>query len=1210
MATWTARPAAQGTPASSWEEPGSPDSAPSTMATPSPTHSPCMDSSDPMEDSGFHDWLESQMSVTGEMSVVERLQYLLDTGQFADVNIRVGQGNNVVVFKAHRLLLATASQPLYRLVYAVNPHPSPTEVTTIRVHDMLPKDFEPILKYIYTDSVDCSDIKVAFELLRASKRWGLAGLGIKSLNYLEGFIDDFEPSTEEMKTNLFDLLVLSEKSLNDMCDKCWQIISKHANEIIPCEGFLRLERDIIRKMLMQKDLKFDDQLKLFEAIRDWGLRYVREKGLKMTQLGDVVEDLIKVVDFDKISDRDFVNTVLTSECLGKAEVIAFFMTHGLEIPRNLDFNNNKQLPFWLWFCATSDPELKERRGSKGGPATTHKDKKASHNHLTPVAETVNKITSLTQNGSLLEFNKVCRFRKGYRCPQKEIYQSHELRFRVDKNIKLLGVGFGFLFSSTDMGVTVHCQGPWETRQWTDIEKTYCRVSGEKQETADVRLMFSTPVRIEANQCYKVMVKIGRMSSGSSDVELWGGTGGMHYVETEDAEFFFIKAAVDPNKRVEESEGDVKPGVITELLYQLDTGEEEKPVERRRRPQPQEEEQEAQPVETTGRRRRPETLKVPEIPYARKRSPPSGAKSPDAPPATRRREGVVSYETSPSYSSRRTSMEEYKPESFSTNRWRTRSREEDSDTKKSYDTSTKIEEYKPSSFSTNRWRTRSKPEDSEIKKTEDTERKASVEEYMPTSFSTNRWRVRPKPEDSETKKTEERKTSTDEYKPDSFSTNRWRSRRTEDDASKTQDTSSSKTTTDEYKPQSFVTNRWRTRATQPEEPKDTVFGNKVFSGTATTERTSHPFMRRRESETKTTEIPFYLRKQSTEDNRSALSKNRWATTADDRHSRDTTTRSLYSRDKDTSSVSSSLPRPSDSLSLRSRDLSSSRFGSTRDSSLSRVRDSSLSRTSTREPSLSRIRDPTTSRFGSTYSSSFSRYDSPSTQAGRTDVSSSSTGSRYSQTADTSKNNALSRYGLDSPASGGLEEKKYGSRYGTSSTIRPYTGASSAGRLTSSSLAHGSDSGATSRGSRYGTASTGSSDTSAGSRYGLSSTSGDKYGTSSLQSRSDTSSKGTGSKYGISGASDTSKSSPSSRYGSSTSTGTRDAGRTGLGSSLSSYGSSGSGTSKTGSRFGSTYGTGSTSAPPTRLAGGSRLLSYSSGGNKGTNNSENCSRFCSH
>lgn len=50
----------------------------------------------------------------------------------------------------------------------------------------------------------------------------------------------------------------------------------------------------------------------------------------------------------------------------------------------------------------------------------------------------------------------------------QIYQEHEVRFRVDKNIKLLGVGFGFLFSNTDMGVTVHCQGPWERVQWTDM----------------------------------------------------------------------------------------------------------------------------------------------------------------------------------------------------------------------------------------------------------------------------------------------------------------------------------------------------------------------------------------------------------------------------------------------------------------------------------------------------------------------------------------------------------------------------------------------------------------------------------------------------------------------------------------------------------------------------------------------------------------------
>lgn len=53
------------------------------------------------------------MAATGEMSVVERLKYLLDTGQFADVNIRVGQGNNATVFKVN-----SAATYLERIIIA------------------------------------------------------------------------------------------------------------------------------------------------------------------------------------------------------------------------------------------------------------------------------------------------------------------------------------------------------------------------------------------------------------------------------------------------------------------------------------------------------------------------------------------------------------------------------------------------------------------------------------------------------------------------------------------------------------------------------------------------------------------------------------------------------------------------------------------------------------------------------------------------------------------------------------------------------------------------------------------------------------------------------------------------------------------------------------------------------------------------------------
>ena len=44
------------------------------------------------------------MATNGELTVVERLTTLLDTGQFADVNVRVGKGNEQTVFKVSHII--------------------------------------------------------------------------------------------------------------------------------------------------------------------------------------------------------------------------------------------------------------------------------------------------------------------------------------------------------------------------------------------------------------------------------------------------------------------------------------------------------------------------------------------------------------------------------------------------------------------------------------------------------------------------------------------------------------------------------------------------------------------------------------------------------------------------------------------------------------------------------------------------------------------------------------------------------------------------------------------------------------------------------------------------------------------------------------------------------------------------------------------------
>ncbi|KAB7497218.1 hypothetical protein Anas_03592 [Armadillidium nasatum] len=414
-------------------------------------------------------------------------------GQFADITIRVGEGKDTTTFKAHRLLLATASQPLNKLVTSNNNNGPSGDGVILHVTDIDPESFQHILKYIYTDDLEVCSVSESIALVKMGKKWDLPKLLERTVKYLDSFLNEYEPISEDRKNELCDLVVLSEEQGLELINKkSWSVLMKHVNDVVPCQGFLNMTKDMIRKLLTHPDFKFKNQLVLFEAIRDWGMNQVLQQNLSVNSLQGLIGEFLQYVDFKAINDVDFLDTILPTDVLGKGELIAFFMTRGLEIPRDLAYNNNIRM-----------------------------------------------------------------------------FKEHELRFRVDKRLRLLGVGFGFLFSNTDMGITVHCQGPWETRQWRDIIQTYCRVTYEKMKTADVRLMFSEPVIIEPNHSYKILVRVSRMSAGSHDCDLWGGAQGFSRVKMPDAEFSFLKAAVDPKKEVEDSDTENKPGMITDLFYELD-----------------------------------------------------------------------------------------------------------------------------------------------------------------------------------------------------------------------------------------------------------------------------------------------------------------------------------------------------------------------------------------------------------------------------------------------------------------------------------------------------------------------------------------------------------------------------------------------------------------------------------------------------------------
>ena len=165
----------------------------------------------------------------------------------------------------------------------------------------------------------------------------------KTIKYLEQFLDDYSPSTEDKKNEIFDLLLLADAHSPELFEKCLNIVIRFAKEIIPCQGFLRLDERTIRRLIGDPKFTFDDQLRLFEAIRDWGMNQILLKGLSPAQLHPIIEDLLKYVNFEQIKDGDFMGTILPSDCLGRAEIISFFLTRGMEVPRDMGFNNNIQV---------------------------------------------------------------------------------------------------------------------------------------------------------------------------------------------------------------------------------------------------------------------------------------------------------------------------------------------------------------------------------------------------------------------------------------------------------------------------------------------------------------------------------------------------------------------------------------------------------------------------------------------------------------------------------------------------------------------------------------------------------------------------------------------------------------------------------------------------------------------------------------------------
>ncbi|XP_043211063.1 uncharacterized protein LOC122375651 [Amphibalanus amphitrite] len=443
-----------------------------------------------------------------------------DSDSDSDSDSESADGPALVV-GAHRLVLGMASAVFQSTLYGGQPPERP-----VVVRDCDPGTFKLMIEFIYSGECIIASVEKARDIFHIGRAYQCADL----VRYISQFVADavrsyrFTPLT---CGNLFFFLEFSrEVADSELTQLCWGYVDQYAARIIGTPDFSGLSKDMVATILDRETFDVGDELVVFLAVKRWGEHQLRAAGQRAQHetLRQTCADLLPFVHMDRIDESDFVKTVLPSGLVGPQELISFFMVRGIEIPRNIDLGDNQSACRMLMEPHRRRPPPHER---------------------------------------------CLRYRAGYKLARDDMEALHELRFRADKDLQLVGLHLGYIFSQMELGLTVRVQGPFERVQWTDAFSQYHRVSGDcvGAAPADMRVLFHQPVAVEGGCCYKVTVKVDRWKYTQSDFNIWGGQSGPSRVRTDDGRhFYFLQAAIEKGRDIRFADMKQCRGLITELLY--------------------------------------------------------------------------------------------------------------------------------------------------------------------------------------------------------------------------------------------------------------------------------------------------------------------------------------------------------------------------------------------------------------------------------------------------------------------------------------------------------------------------------------------------------------------------------------------------------------------------------------------------------------------
>ncbi|KAG9294310.1 hypothetical protein G9A89_001815 [Geosiphon pyriformis] len=239
---------------------------------------------------------------------------LLDSQNFSDVKIVVGEAPNIRTFHAHSPILAARS-PYFAVALSSNGIKRENNPIIFDKPNISPKIFEIILRYIYNGeiSLDKHEVSTILELLVTADELILE----KIIDPLEDYL--IEHRAKELEENFAILQKTSfMHDFKKLQNFCTEIVVKNPAIVFNSQDFTSLSENVLSSILTRDDLNIKES-EIWEKIVEWGVAKL-DNNIQMKEVLDWTDEnfntfkesikrLLPLIRFFNISSVDFYHKV-------------------------------------------------------------------------------------------------------------------------------------------------------------------------------------------------------------------------------------------------------------------------------------------------------------------------------------------------------------------------------------------------------------------------------------------------------------------------------------------------------------------------------------------------------------------------------------------------------------------------------------------------------------------------------------------------------------------------------------------------------------------------------------------------------------------------------------------------------------------------------------------------------------------------------------